>query len=262
MSGLVDLIGNLLPDLAILAVSAFAFAAFGGAVAWLSNRLWFRRWPQHAAYDDKLADTAHSSLLGLSAFVLALMITNGLSSLARTEANVRQEGASVYRLGRELEALGPPAAAAKAALVAYARDVGGDEWRRLANAPNTLSPLAQGDLDSLWTNLRTLQRGLDPTDPRRGDLSVHAGRIESLRQLRLANSTSNIPGIFWLILLAFVAVASFLSGRETPKGFGVQVNAIHMAALGLAVGLVIVLDNPFRGQTSIDPTIIGRALGP
>ena len=91
MSRLVDLIGNTLPDLAILAVSALAFAAFGGAVAWLSNRLWFRRWPQHSAYDDKLADTAHASLLGLSAFVLALMITNGLTSLAKTQDNVRRK---------------------------------------------------------------------------------------------------------------------------------------------------------------------------
>ena len=262
MSRLVDLIGNTLPDLAILAVSALAFAAFGGAVAWLSNRLWFRRWPQHSAYDDKLADTAHASLLGLSAFVLALMITNGLTSLAKTQDNVRQEAGAIYRLGRELDALGPPADAAKAALVAYARDVGVDEWRRLARAPNRLSPIAQGDLDALWTDLRRLQRGLDPTDPARGDLTVYAARIESLRQSRLTNSVSNIPGIFWLILLAFVAVTSFLSGRETPKRFGLQVNMIHMAALGLAVGLVIVLDNPFRGETSIAPTIIGQALGP
>jgi hypothetical protein len=262
MSNLVDLIGNTLPDLAILAVSALGFAAFGGTVAWLSNRLWFRRWPQHAAYDDKLADTAHSSLLGLSAFVLALMITNGLSSLARTEANVRQEAGLVYRLGRQLDALGPPAAAAKAALVAYSRDVDGDEWRRLGTAPNALSPLAQGDLDELWSNLHTLQRSLDPADPRRSDLTSYAGRIESLRESRLADSTSNIPGIFWLILVIFVAVTSFLSGRETPKGFGRHVNVIHMAALGLAVGLVIVLDNPFRGETSIPSTIIGQALGP
>ena len=135
----------------------------------------------------------------------------------------------------------------------------GGGWRK---SPNTLSPLAQRDLDELWTNLRTLQQGLDPTNPRRGDLTVYAGRIESLRQSRLTNSTSNIPGIFWLILVIFVAVASFLSGRETPKGFGLQVNMIHMAALGLAVGLVIVLDNPFRGETSIDSAIIGQALSP
>ena len=262
VSALVDMLGNALPDLAILALSALAFAVFGGAVSFLSNRLWFRRWPQHAAYDDKLADTAHASLLGLSAFVLALMITNGLTSLTKTEDTVRQESASIYRLGRELDALGPPAAATRAALAAYAKDVGGDEWLRLATAPTTLSPLAQRDLDTLWTNLRALQQSLEPINPRRGDLSVYAGRIESLRQSRLADSTTNIPGIFWLILVSFVAVTSFLSGRETPKGFGVQVNVIHMGAIGLAVGFVIVLDNPFRGQTSVPSAIIGTALGP
>jgi hypothetical protein len=262
MSSLVDVLGNGLPDLAILAVSAFAFAVFGGAVAWLSNRLWFRRWPQHAAYDDKLADTAHASLLGLSVFVLALMITNGLTSLAKTEESVRQEAASIYRLGRELDAMGRPADAAKAVLADYAKHVSGDEWRQLSASPNSLSPLAQRDLDALWTDLRALQQSLEATDPRRGDLTVYASRIESLRQSRLSDSASNIPGIFWLILVAFVAVVSFLAGRETRKGFGVQVSMIHMAAIGLAVGLVIVLDNPFRGETSIDSSIIGSALRP
>lgn len=262
MSAPIDALGNALPDLAILAVAALAFALFGRAVAWLSNRLWFRRWPQRGPFDDKLADTAHTSLLGLSAFVLALMITNGLASLAKTEDAVRQEGVSIYRLDRELGALGPQAGAAKAALVAYARHVADDEWRRLATVPNTLSPLAQADLDALWAELRALQRSLDPSDPARGDLARSAERIEILRASRLANSTSNIPQVFWLILMTFVAAASFFAGREAPKRFGMRVNMVHMAAIGLAVGLVVVLDNPFRGQTRIDPASIGNSLEP
>ena len=39
-----------------------------------------------------------------------------------------------------------------------------------------------------------------------------------------------------------------------------QVNLIHMAAIGLAVGLVVSLTNPFRGRTSVDPVIIRGAL--
>jgi hypothetical protein len=35
-----------------------------------------------------------------------------------------------------------------------------------------------------------------------------------------------------------------------------------MAGIGLAVGLVIVLNNPFRGQTSINPAIIRDAARP
>jgi hypothetical protein len=261
MSFLVDALGNTLPDFAILAVTALAFALFGGAVAWLSNRFWFRRWTQRGPFGDKLADTAHTSLLGLSAFLLPLMIANGLTGLARTEDSVRQEGMMIYRLGRDLDALGPTAAPAKAALAAYAQDVSDDEWRRLATAPNSLSPLAQRDLDVLWIDVRALQKSFDSSDPGRADLALYTARIETLRQSRLADSTSNIPSIFWLVLMAFVSASSFLAGRESPKRFGLQVNMILMSAIGLAVGLVIVLDNPFRGQTSIKPEIIGSALG-
>ena len=94
---------------------------------------------------------------------------------------------------------------------------------------------------------------MDPRDPVRGDLAADLAQIETLRESRLAAATSNIPNVFWIILLLLVAAASFLSGREAPKRFGMQVNLIHMVAIGLAVGLVIVLNNPFRRQTSIDP---------
>ena len=101
---------------------------------------------------------------------------------------------------------------------------------------------------------------MDPSSPARGDFGTDLRQIETLRTSRLAAATTSIPKIFWAILLLFAAAASFLSGRETPKRFGIQVNLIHMAAIGLAVGLVIVLNNPFRGETSVDPAIIRNAL--
>ena len=51
-------------------------------------------------------------MLGFSAFVLALLITNGLSTLSETDKAVRLEAATAYRLGRELDTLGPSAGAA------------------------------------------------------------------------------------------------------------------------------------------------------
>ncbi len=260
MSDVVSSLANRLPDLAILAVSAIAFAIFGGGIALAINKLWFQCWPKHSAFEDKLADTAHTSLIGLAALVLALMITNGFASLSKTEEG-RETGRSRHLpSGRELDALGPNARDARQALAAYARSVADDEWPRLAALPNRLSPLAQKNLDDLWGLVRGLQRGMDPRDPVRGDLSADLTQIETLRESRLAAATSNIPNVFWIILLLLVAAASFLSGREAPKRFGMQVNLIHMAAIGLAVGRVISVNNPFRGQTSVDPAIIRGAL--
>ncbi len=67
MSDLVNALANSLPDVVILTLSAIAFGLIGGGVAVLSNRFWFRRWPQHSSFEDKLAHTAHTSLLGFSA---------------------------------------------------------------------------------------------------------------------------------------------------------------------------------------------------
>jgi hypothetical protein len=95
------------------------------------------------------------------------------------------------------------------------------------------------DLDDLWDDVRALQRGMEATNPVRGDLARFAEQIELLRGDRLSAATTAIPEVFWLILILFVVASSFLSGRETPKRFGMQVNLMHMAAIGLAVGLVI-----------------------
>ena len=262
----VDRIANSLSDPAILAVSTLTFGLIGGLVAFRANRLWFRRWPSHSPFEEKLGEAAHASVLGFSAFVLALLITNGLTALAETDKSARAEATTIYRLGRELDALGPTAIPAKQALTAYAQNVAGDEWQRLSRLPVSLSPPAQQNLDDLWVGIRSVQQKMAETAPARSDyradLSSYASRIETFRSGRLSAATLNIPDDFWIILLLFIVAASFLSGRESQKRFGTQVNIIQMSAMGLAVGLVIVLDNPFRGQTSIGPEIIGRALTP
>jgi len=232
----------------------------------LANRLWFRYWPKHDAYDDKLGENAHTSMLGFSAFILALLITNGLSTLSESDKAVRAEATNIYRLGRELDALGPSGVPAKQALASYQQNVAQDEWRRMATLPASLSPLAQKNLDDLWIAVRALQAKQAETAPSRSDyradLSKYTSQIETLRSGRLSAATLNIPDDFWILLILFVVAASVLSGRETAHRFGIQINMMHMSAIGLAIGMVIVLDNPFRGETSIGPEIIEHAWTP
>ena len=262
----VDALANSLSDRAILAIAALSFGVVGGSIAFLANRFWFRNWPMHAAFDDKLGEAAHTSMLGFSAFILALLITNGLSTLAATDQSVRAEGTNIYRLGRELDALGPSGEPAKQALASYAQNVAHDEWRRLSTLPVSLSPLAQKNLDDLWIAIRAIQAKQAETAPSRSDyrsdLSKYASQIETFRSARLSAATLNIPDDFWILLILFVVAASVLSGRETAQRFGIQINMMHMSAIGLAIGMVVVLDNPFRGETSIGPEIIEHAWTP
>jgi hypothetical protein len=260
---MISLINNIdisASDGVILLSTSVLFGVVGGFIAWLASRYWFRRWTTRSAQEDKLADTAHTSLLGFSAFVLALAITNVCSNLSKTEEAVRLEAMEIRRLDRELGALGPSAAPARQALAAYVADVAADEWPRLARRPNTLSPRAQSDLDAAWRGVRAVQNDLGQDQPQvRDALNKYLMQIEQSREQRLAAATNSIPDVFWPVILAFIVAASFMSGRNAHKTFGLQMNVMHMSAIGVVIALIMILDNPFRGETSIPADIIGTA---
>ena len=117
------------------------------------------------------------------------------------------------------------------------RNVAEDEWPRLAKLPASLSPLVQKNLDDLWVAVRATEDNLAQIAPARSgyraDLSKYASQIEAARSGRLSVATLNIPDDFWIILLLFVVAVSVLSGRETAKRFGIQINVMHMSAIGL-----------------------------
>jgi hypothetical protein len=73
----VDTIANSLSDWVILAISALSFGLLGGLIAFLANRFWFRYWPAHGAYDDKLGEAAHTSMLGFRRRVKSILMRVG-----------------------------------------------------------------------------------------------------------------------------------------------------------------------------------------
>jgi hypothetical protein len=220
----VDHIANSLSDLAILAISAFTFGLVGGLIALLANRLWFRRWPKHSPYDDKLGEAAHTSMLGFSAFVLALLITNGLTALSETDKATRLEATTVYRLGRELDALGPSARTAKQALVSYAQNVAQDEWPRLARLPVSLSPLAQKNLDDLWVGVRSIQQNLAKTAPARTDY-----RADLSTYIRHGSKRSGRDDFRRLPLTSRTTSGSFSFFLSSPPPFSAGVKAKNLS---------------------------------
>ena len=250
-----------LPDVVILAIAAGAFGLLGGLIAFCSHRVWFRRWVQRAPHEEKLADTVHTSLLGFAAFVLALSVTDAFSVLSKVEDSVRLEALEIARLDRELEAQGAAGEAARRALAAYVRDVAREEWPSLGRTPSALSPRVRQHLDDVWKGVRAVQHGLGEDYKNvRDDMSAYLTTIERYRASRLAAATNNIPAVFWGIIGLFGIAASFLSGRDRPSRYGTQITMIQMSAIGLVVGLIVVLNNPFRGETSVSPAIMIEAL--
>lgn len=53
-----------------------------------------------------------------------------------------------------------------------------------------------------------------------------------------------------------------MNGRNTLRRFGVHLIVIHMSAIGILVALIVIVDNPFRGATSVSASIIADAVKP
>lgn len=250
-----------LPDYAILAIVAVVFGAVGGLISLFAYRLWFQRWSKHSDFEDRLAETAHDSFIAIIAFVLALSIANEFDNYTKAKDLVRQEALEIYRIQRELASMGPSGEEGLRALGAYARSVAEDEWPTLARRPSSLSPVTQGHFNALWRSVRAVQRELgEPSENARFDLSEYIMKLEEVRESRLGAAKNIIPTVFWVTIILFAIGESFLSGRRSVRRFGIQINVMHMSAIGLLMALILIFDNPFRGDTSVSSEIILDAL--
>lgn len=250
-----------LPDFVILTTAAAVFGAVGGLISYFSYKLWFQRWARHSDFEDTLAETAHDSFIAIIAFVLALSIASEFDNYSQAKDLVRREALEIARIERQLIALGPAGEEARRALAAYAHSVVDDEWDSLARRPSSLSPATQERFNELWGAVRATQRTLGESfENARFDLSDYLMKLEEIRNDRLGAARDRIPPVFWVTMLLFAAGESVLSGRRHIRRFGIQINIMHMSAIGLLMALILIFDNPFRGDTSVSLDAILDAL--
>lgn len=258
MSGIFDRLVQL-PDLVVLAIGAVGTAALALMIAKLTRRFWFAPRADDLEAHAKLADLVHSGLLAFAVFLLALVLSDVRANLGRADDAALREASVISRLDRELQLLGDSANAARSRLKDYVDAVVTDEWRMLGQAEPALSPKAQGALLALTAHIHTLAAN-NPAVA--SQLRSLFDRLEELRQGRLENATKSIASVFWWMIAAFILGAMAMNGRNPVDANSAALIVLHMAAIGLVMALIIVMDEPFRGDTSISPAPIAKALSP
>ena len=249
------------PDLLILIGCALLFGLAGVLITILSHRLWWSRMAKDKDATRDVGDGVHSSILALTAFLLALITTSELSSFGNTDRQITAEALAIKRLDRELGSIGQEGVQGQKLLRTYVNSVVTDEWPRLARRPASLSPVTDGDLMALWAEVRRLQpvvKGINPNLG--GDLGSYFHSIEDARVSRLSASADAIPDVVWLMIGLYFFSASLLAGRHQLTRYGLQVVFIQMSALGMILALDIIIDNPFGGDTSLGPERILAAV--
>ncbi len=167
---------------------------------------------------------------------------------AQQEVNAATD---VARFARHL----PPseAVALRIDLERYVATIVDDEWPRMSRGQS--SPRAQRSIVRVLDDISELRATTFAQSNLQNHLLERVQTMADLRRRRIADNTSGVPFVMWMALLV---------GACTVVGFvclfGVANFLVHqmMAAataitIGLAFGLILSLDYPFRGDVSVSP---------
>lgn len=244
-------------DLTILLVIGGVLVGVALLVAEVAHHFVFGPRRAEMESESKLLDLVHSSLLAFIAFMLAISVTDVRATFGKADDAVAREGELVAVLDRDVaEQAAAWADPTRAILRRYVETVSGEEWRRLAMAEPRLSKTAQTQLDELRVALRQV-----PADEAtRSVLLTAHDRLERARTERYEYATRSVPQIFWVLIGGFLFGSMVMNGRYRPSLLTRMLVGLHFAAIGMSVGLILILDAPFRGQTSISPAPLVEAL--
>jgi hypothetical protein len=244
-------------DIQVLCAVAGVLILSALAVAELAHRWIFVLHQEEAEKHAKLLDLVHSSLLAFIAFMLAISVTDVRGNFGKADDAASREAMQIASFDREIvEQDASWSAPTRALLGRYVHAIVEDEWPRLAASTPTLSPIAQSALDDLRSTLRRLPI----RDDLRASMLVYYDRLELARIGRYENATRSIPRVFWVLIGGFLIGAMVMNGRYPPSGLTRTLVGIHFAAIGLSIAMILVLDAPFRGETSISSAPFEAAL--
>ncbi len=247
---------DIAPDWAILGVYGAATAAIGLGVAVVARRT-FRR---HLSSDTGgLAENVHMTVLYFAMFVLALPIADARSNLSAATDIVEQEGYQLTRLDRQLLRYGSePTEKIRADLVAYAHSVTDGGWKVMAVAQGE-TRLTRTILDRLADEIYDLEPATDLQTTLKPILIDSLDNLDKQRELRLEKSTTSTPTSFWIVISVLIFFGMVLCGRYrlTKANLFYLVNLL--AAFGIGMAFLAILDEPFRGETSVSKAPLLRA---
>jgi hypothetical protein len=248
-----------LPDIIVLAAGALSTAALALVFAYIARKLWFKPREEAAQAHTKLSELVHGSLLAFAVFVLAIVLSDVRENFGKADDATSREASVLMRLDRDLRAQGASAEELRTRLRNYVETVINDEWPMLGSDDPELSPRAEAAIGQVWDALRSLEA--QSTTAATASLRSSLDRLEEIRQTRLEHSSKSVPNVFWWMISVFLAAAMAMNGRYRLDSFGVSLIGLHMAGIGMVLALILVMDEPFRGQSAITAESLAKAVG-
>ena len=202
---------------------------------------------------------AFKAVISVCSFVLAFSLVQVQGNFRAAQDHAAREASVFTTLDRTLLRYGDPLALAlRPTLRSYGEAIAHDEWPAMVEAQS--SPT----VDTLLTTLSRGARALEPQTQRQqslyNDLLKSLDELQDARNQRLFDAEADLPNLFWDMIAGLMAVLVVLSSLITPKSSRLWLVGGLMVAVTLLLALVVVIDGPYSGETSVDPGALLNAL--
>lgn len=237
------------PDTVIILITMLTSIAAMFVIHAICHRIIGTRIPKEGF---KFAETIHNSMISLCTLVLAFSLVQAIGNYRQANTQVATEAAQVNNLDRLLTRFNSERATeVRKHLMAYAQSVIDDDWPALVNGgassktTELFKPISQGII------------AIHPENDRQVSLYSSALNLahdlERMREVRLESGTLQIPFNYWVVIIFAMLSKILLSALLDRTAAGSYVLSIQMAVLGALLGLVFIFDEPYKGQTSVQP---------
>jgi hypothetical protein len=202
------------------------------------------------------------ALMGVVAAFIGIMLAFAAVQVwddyNQADRAVAQESASISQLYRDLTVYGDETLSSRAAVKTYVRAVLQDEWPRLAHGEP--GPKAVNALIQVFNEVGKLQPQTNRQTVIYGEVFKKLNEVVSFRRTRMITARAELPGLFWIVVLAGSGVIVAFTGvfPATPT------NSLIIAGLAVSLGLIFMfildVNRPFAGSYSVGPEELSNLL--
>jgi hypothetical protein len=206
--------------------------------------------PQVSKEETDLAVALMGVVAAFIGIMLAFAAVQVWDDYNQADKAVALEASSVSQLYRDLTVYGDEARPARAAVRTYVRDVLQDEWPRLVHGQS--GPATTLSLIQLFNEVGRIQ----PQTPRQtvvyGEIFKNLNEVVAHRRERLITARSQLPGLFWVVVLAgSVVIIGFTFVFPVTRTNSMVIGGLAVS-LALIFLFIMEVNRPFQGDYVVD----------
>ncbi len=207
----------------------------------------------------RLGQSLFSPIASSTGLLIGFLLNQAQTNFREVEAVVSTEAGRINNLDRLLLRFGSKQALEiRAKLRAYIESVISDEWSDMSRGNGNQNT------HMIWRGISQNIFKLDPQTPKQlalySDIIKKSEEVAESRETRIDRCEKHLPPIFWIVIFICLGTLIGVNALFLPSTHFVFGLTILPIAFGGLISLLVVTDQPFKGQNAIAPAALDKVL--